>query len=55
MKVAPRSPEAKMPTCKDCFYAREIGSEIAVACRRYPPTITKVEGQSSYIQLSPRQ
>lgn len=45
MKVVPRPPseEALVPTCKDCFYHREIGNEIAVACHRYPPAITKVE------------
>jgi hypothetical protein len=32
-----------MPTCKTCFFSREFGSETAVACHRYPPTITKVE------------
>ena len=30
-------------TCGNCFYSRSIGSETAVACRRYPPAITKVE------------
>jgi hypothetical protein len=33
-----------MATCKDCFYSREFDSETAVACHRWPPTITKVEG-----------
>jgi len=31
-------------TCADCFYAKPInGNDTAVACHRYPPTITKVE------------
>ena len=32
-----------MPMCIGCFYSRGIGNETAVACHRYPPTITKVE------------
>lgn len=31
-----------MASCRDCFYSRSIGSDIGVACHRYPPSITKV-------------
>lgn len=31
-----------MEECKNCFYSRPNNVE-TVACRRYPPTITKVE------------
>lgn len=33
-----------MASCKDCFYSRSIGNDEAVACHRYPPAITSVEG-----------
>jgi hypothetical protein len=35
--------ETNMPVCKDCFYSRPIGSEAAVSCQRYPPTIIEVK------------
>jgi len=31
--------------CKDCHYARPV-SETAVACRRFPPTITEATGNT---------
>ena len=30
--------------CETCFYSRPIGSDVAVACHRHPPSITSVEG-----------
>jgi hypothetical protein len=37
------------PMCKNCFFSRDYGSETAVSCRRYPPTITKVKEETQTI------
>ena len=34
-----------MQSCDTCKFAFPV-SDIAVACRRYPPTITKVDGET---------
>lgn len=46
MKPPPGHQRWKMASCKDCYFSRDIGTADGVACHRYPPTITKAEGQT---------
>ena len=38
-------------TCITCRFSRSIGNDNAVACHRYPPTITKAEGPTVTIHF----